>query len=82
MSNYIPYIPKEDPLHSSHKLKNGEPNTMANTYESMWNLNVMKLPERERKIIVNHEDDHPEWDRIQSKLAKETIKIAEEPDQD
>jgi hypothetical protein len=64
-------------LHSGHRFEDGTPNTLANAYESFWNMKVMDLPKWKQDIIVNHEDEHPEWDRIQNELTKDVIREVE-----
>ena len=50
---------------------------MAKLYEKAWNQIVDELPGWKKKVIVNHEDESPDWERVSHEVTKEDIKLAE-----
>ena len=50
---------------------------MAKLYEKAWNEVVSKLPAWKKEVIVNHNDESPDWDRVSKEIIKEAIKLAE-----
>ena len=50
---------------------------MAKLYEKAWNEVVDKLPAWKKTVIVNHDDESPDWGRVSREVTKQAIKLAE-----
>ena len=50
---------------------------MAKLYEKAWNEVVDKLPAWKKTVIVNHDDESPDWDKVSKQVIKDAIRLAE-----